>query len=81
MTTGIGLQVVWDFLNDFKLRGQAAQGPDGARTREKTWSNVSFQDLVDDAAVKELEARYLTSDQQRDYDHTFGHATRPAERA
>jgi 2-methylisocitrate lyase-like PEP mutase family enzyme len=77
MTTGVGLNAVWDSLNDFKLRGMAANGPEGARTRNKTWGNISFQELVDDAAIKDLEARYLTTDQQRDYDHTFGHVTRP----
>jgi 2-methylisocitrate lyase-like PEP mutase family enzyme len=81
MTTSLGLQVIWDFLNDFKARGMEAMGADGARTRNRTWDAISFQRLVDDEAVREIETRYLPSGQQRDYDHTFGHTTRPAERA
>jgi hypothetical protein len=48
-----------------------------ARGRSGKYEPMSFQRLVDDEAVKRLEERYLPSEQQRDYESTFGHANRP----
>jgi 2-methylisocitrate lyase-like PEP mutase family enzyme len=76
LTTSLGLQFIWDFLNDFKERGNPAMADAAARSRSGKYESMSFQKLVDDEAVKALEARYLPSEQQRDYEGTFGHATR-----
>jgi 2,3-dimethylmalate lyase len=76
LTTSLGLQFIWDFLSDFKARGNAAMADVAARSRSGKYESMSFQKLVDDEAVKALEARYLPSEQQRDYEGTFGHATR-----
>ena len=75
LTTGLGLQFMWDFLNDFKERGTAAMPDAAARSRSGKYEAMSFQRLVDDDAVKALEALYLPSEQQRDYEGTFGHRT------
>jgi 2-methylisocitrate lyase-like PEP mutase family enzyme len=75
LTTSLGLQFIWEFLNDFKERGPVAMADAGARIRSGKYEPMSFQRLVDDEAVKRLEERYLPSDQQRDYETTFGHAT------
>ena len=73
LTTSLGLQFIWDFLSDFRERGTAAMADAAARSRTGKFESMSFQRLVHDEAVKALESRYLPSDQQRDYEGTFGH--------
>ena len=73
MTTAPGLQYVWDYLHDFKARGMAATADVQARTRASAWGIASFGELVGESKVKEIEERYLPSEQQRDYEGTFGH--------
>ncbi len=73
LTTAPGLQYVWDYLHDFKERGNAATVDHAARTRASKWGAINFGELVHESAIKDIEARYLPGEQQRDYDHTFGH--------
>ncbi len=77
MTTSIGLQAVWEFLNDFKERGQAAQAEWSARGRQSKWGSASRQNglALSLDLIRQLEDQYLPKDLQRDYEHTFGHRT------
>jgi 2-methylisocitrate lyase-like PEP mutase family enzyme len=78
LTTSVGLQAVWEHLNDFKARGVVAQREWASRGRESAYGAVGFADFVTPSLddVSELEARYLPEDQQRDYEGTFGHVGR-----
>jgi 2-methylisocitrate lyase-like PEP mutase family enzyme len=74
MTTGIGLQATWEYINDFKERSDAASR-DARQHFTGKWGSVRFdtfatpgKDLVD-----AIERDYLLADQQRDYETTFGH--------
>jgi hypothetical protein len=74
MTTGIGLQATWEYINDFKERGDAASR-DARQHFTGRWGSVRFdtfatpsKDLVD-----AIERDYLPAEQHRDYESTFGH--------
>ena len=75
MTTSVGLQAAWDFLNDFKERGMAAQEDWSARARSAPWGPVGRHsaELLGTARIRDLEERYLPNELQRDYETTFGH--------
>jgi 2-methylisocitrate lyase-like PEP mutase family enzyme len=75
LTTSVGLQATWEHLNDFKARGVDAQREWAERGRESSYGAVGFADFVTPNLdeVTELEQRYLTENQQRDYEGTFGH--------
>ena len=46
-----------------------------ARARASKWGQMGFGELVHESAVKDIEAKYLPNEQQRDYDGTWGHET------
>lgn len=75
MTTTVGLQATWDLLNDFKENGVQALRDAQQHARDSKWGAISPQSLLVPNAerVLELEKKYLPSDQQRDYDSTWGH--------
>jgi 2-methylisocitrate lyase-like PEP mutase family enzyme len=79
LTSSLGLQQTWDLLNDLHERGQAALDERRAVTTDGKWGRVRFDTFVSPshARVKEIEAGYLSAEQQRDYEGTFGHATPP----
>lgn len=66
-------QAGWEVLNDLKRRGPAAMRALGERYRANPWGPASLSDIVNADFVRELEERYIPEDQQRDYEHTFGH--------
>jgi len=75
MTTTVGLQATWELLNDFKERGVLALQDAQGRARENKWGPINPQSLLvpDAEKVKQLEADYLPTEQQRDYEGTWGH--------
>ena len=77
LTTAVGLQATWDLLNDFKERGLDAIRDAGARARDSKWGAISAQELLVPSPEKilQLETDYLPREQQRDYEHTWGHPT------
>lgn len=77
MTTAPGLQYIWDYLRDFRERGMAAAADHQARARASRWGVVGFGELVNEAAVRALEERYVPAEQRRDYQGTFGHHPGP----
>jgi 2-methylisocitrate lyase-like PEP mutase family enzyme len=80
MTSSSGLQQTWDLLNDLRERGQPALDDRRAPAQPSKWGNVRFDTFVSPSPqrVKDLEAAFLPSDQQRDYDTTFGFPTPPS---
>jgi 2-methylisocitrate lyase-like PEP mutase family enzyme len=75
MTTSVGLQAAWDFLNDFKERGMVAQVEWSERARSGRWGPASKHnaDLLRAPRIRDLEDRFLPGELQRDYETTFGH--------
>ena len=80
MTTSVGLQATWEFLNDFKERGLVAADERNAQTRLSKWGPVRFSTFSTPNAgiVKMIEDRYLPIEIQRDYENTFGHYAPPS---
>jgi 2-methylisocitrate lyase-like PEP mutase family enzyme len=80
MTSSLGLQETWDLLNDLKERGQPALDARQAPAAPGKWGRVRFDTFVTPSHndVKQIEVKFLTAEQQRDYDRTFGHVTPPS---
>jgi 2,3-dimethylmalate lyase len=75
IASAVGLQAAWMALNDFRERGTAALD-DWARTvKESRWGPVSLGSIVRFEEIREIEARCLPAEAQRDYDSTWGHRT------
>lgn len=77
LASGVALQAAWDLLHDFKERGTAALRDAQQRARSSPWGIADRGKLVGSSELRDLEAEYLPSDRQRDYEQTFGHADRP----
>ena len=77
LTTGVGFQATWEFMNDFKARGVEAQRDWGRRVTEGRWGRADYHDLLKPSPdeILDLETRYLPQKLQRDYEHTWGHGT------
>ena len=80
MTTSVGLQATWEFLNDFKERGLVAADERNAQTRMNKWGSVRFSNFSTPNAgmVKRIEDDYVPAESQRDYENTFGHYAPPS---
>ena len=79
MTSSMGLQQTWDLLNDLRERGQAALDERRAPPVESKWGRVRFDSFVSPSQerVKEIEATFLSEEQRRDYESTFGFSAPP----
>ena len=79
LTSSVGLQAVWELLNDFRERGPVAMDERRQAAAASKWGPVRFHDFVhpNPALVREIEDNYLPQEAQRDYDSTFGHYTPP----
>ncbi len=77
LTTSIGLQATWDFLNEFQERGPVALQEWAERGRASRWGAVPRHSspLLEVDKIKELEKQYLTEEKRPDYDRTFGHGS------
>jgi len=70
----VGLNATWQALHDLHERGAPVLGEISARAREHKYGGTQVRKLFHHERVQEIEARFLTADQQRDYDETWGHA-------
>ena len=77
LTTNVGMQATWEFLNDFKERGVEAQREWGLRAGESRWGRVDYRRLLKPSPdeIAAMETNYLPQELQRDYEHTWGHGT------
>ncbi len=77
LTTAIGLQATWEFLNDFKEKGPVAMEEWSQRAHASRWGVVPRHNssLLDIDQIKKLEREYLTEERRPDYERTFGHKT------
>lgn len=79
LTTSVGLQAVWELLNDFRERGPLALAERRDAARASKWGPVRFDSFaaLSQEKIKELEDAFLPQEQHRDYEHTFGHFQLP----
>jgi len=79
MTTSVGLQAVWEALNDFMERGPVAMAERAAAGRASKWGQVRFDSFAQltQKEIARIEEEYLPKEKQRDYEHTFGHWAPP----
>ncbi len=77
LTTSIGLQATWEFLNEFMERGPVALQECAERVRASRWGAVPRHSspLLEVDKIKELEKQYLTEERRPDYERTFGHGS------
>ncbi len=75
LTTAVGLQAIWEFLNDFKERGTVALEEWGQRAQSSRWGALrrNSSPLLDIDKIRELEDEYLPEELKRDCERTFGH--------
>jgi len=80
LTTSVGLQATWELLNDLRERGPAAMAERREAARRSKWGAVRFDTFAQltQEQIKAIEDEYLPAEQQRDYEHTFGHFAPPA---
>lgn len=69
-----GLQASWAVLNDLKQRGNVALADWRRSVQAQPSGAIDLKRLTGDALVRDLEARFVPADQQRDYAGTWGHA-------
>jgi 2-methylisocitrate lyase-like PEP mutase family enzyme len=67
------VQAAWEVLNDLKRRGPVAIQDMAKRYRANPWGPAVVSDIINADLVRDLEERFVPADQQRDYEHTFGH--------
>jgi hypothetical protein len=75
MTASAGLENAWQLLNELREKGNAALADWRAAIDRSPWGRVDRRRLLGTDKIRELEARYLTPDAQRDYATTWGHRT------
>jgi 2-methylisocitrate lyase-like PEP mutase family enzyme len=73
IAASVAVQAAWQILNDLKSRGSPAIDDWARQFRASPWGAASSAQLVNADFVREIEERFIPSDMQRDYEHTFGH--------
>jgi 2-methylisocitrate lyase-like PEP mutase family enzyme len=68
-------QAAWEFLHDMKNQGPAALDAFRTQARSSRWGPVRQAEILGEPGIRELEARFLPEESQRDYEGTFGHST------
>ena len=66
-------QAAWTFLNDLKADGPAALDAHRERASQSRWGPADSGWLLGEQTIRSIEAEFLPSEAQRDYEHTFGH--------
>ena len=66
------LQGAWAALNAFKKDGLQGLGAWSKEVAARPEGGIDFRQLNGNALVKELEAKYMPADIQRDYANTYG---------
>ena len=69
----VGLQAAWEVMNDMHDRGPAALQEWMQRGRESKYGAVDQKMLTNADKIKDIEDKYLTEANQRDYESTWGH--------
>lgn len=69
-----GLQASWAVLNDLRQRGTGALADWRRSVQGQAAGAIDLKTLTGDTQVRELEARFVPAEQQRDYASTWGHA-------
>src|SRR5438105_445743 len=61
MTTSVGLQAVWELLNDFMERGPVAMAERAAAARASKWGPVRFDTFaqLSQADITRIEGQFL----------------------
>jgi 2-methylisocitrate lyase-like PEP mutase family enzyme len=77
LASSAALQAAWDMLHDFRERGTAALADFGKRARSSPWGVADRGLIVGNELIDELEQKFLPADLQRDYESTFGFASKP----
>lgn len=75
MTATAGLQAAWHLLNDFRARGVDALSDWRKQVEASPYGAINFSELTGYTGVRAMEAKYLPSEAQRDYESTWGHQT------
>jgi 2-methylisocitrate lyase-like PEP mutase family enzyme len=70
-----GMNAAWRVMNDLKARGPQAIYDFAAEMRAAPCGPADQAKLVRQDRIRNIEERFLTKDAQRDYDHTWGHAS------
>ena len=68
-----GLEASWQVLNDLKERGTAALDDWNAACAASPWGRADARMLTGSDRVREIEDEFLTDQDRRDYDTTWGH--------
>jgi 2,3-dimethylmalate lyase len=71
-----GLQAAWELLSDFKARGTRALDDATARILANPYGRPDMRELLQSGVIKSVEDAYLPDDKKRDYETTWGHASR-----
>jgi len=66
-------QAAWTFLNDLKADGPAALDAHREQAGQSRWGPADSGRLLGEQTIRDVEAGFLPSEAQRDYEHTFGH--------
>lgn len=66
------LQGAWQALTAFKKDGLQGLGQWNAEVKARPEGGIDFRDLNGNALVKELEAKFMPAENQRDYANTYG---------
>ncbi len=68
-----GLEASWQVLNDLKERGTAALDEWNEACAASPWGRADARMLTGSGKVREIEEKFLTDEDRRDYDTTWGH--------
>ncbi|MBT7033083.1 MAG: isocitrate lyase/PEP mutase family protein [Rhodospirillaceae bacterium] len=69
----IGMTAAWHVMSDFKARGPVALADFNKWVADGPYGLVNQKMLTNADRVREVEDNYLTEDDQRDYENTWGH--------
>lgn len=69
----VGMQAAWHVMNDFKARGPVALADFNKWIADGPYGLVNQKLLTNADRVREVEDNYLTVEDQRDYENTWGH--------
>ncbi|NQV57819.1 MAG: isocitrate lyase/PEP mutase family protein [Rhodospirillales bacterium] len=69
----VGMQAAWHVLSDMKARGPVALTDFNKWIADGPYGLVNQKMLTNADRVRDVEDKFLTEDDQRDYDNTWGH--------
>lgn len=75
LAASAGMQAAWHVLADFNKRGVAALTDWRKSIASHSFGALEFAEMTGYTGVRDLEAKYLPQEAQRDYDSTYGHVS------